>query len=228
MTDPDKISSVGANNFGNTTNFLNQVVTQSQQVNQKSNFAFQQPQLATATSSSVSEARSKLDFTQTNNLNEKSFALQQHLNDLLHKQSLSSGSIQSAHQILPTNRRLGQEATSSDPNQQHSQTLDKNPKLHWPSTRSAVKTKKKTRQTNLIPTLLIVTLLVTVATLGYISYYLYNQNQSLQKQVYAQSDNPKPDVRLQKLIQAYEQEIANLQQKLNSLEQCNNQTTNST
>jgi hypothetical protein len=59
-----------------------------------------------------------------------------------------------------------------------------------------------------------------MGTLGYISYYLYSQNQSLQKQAYAQSNNLKQDARLQKLIQTYEQEIANLQQKLNSLEQC--------
>ena len=56
-----------------------------------------------------------------------------------------------------------------------------------------VTTKKQTRQTNLMPALLIITLLVGMGTVGYISYYLYSQNQSLQKQAYAQSNNLKQD-----------------------------------
>jgi len=44
----------------------------------------------------------------------------------------------------------------------------------------------------------------------------------LQKQVYAQPSNLNQDVRLRKLVETYEQEIANLRQKLNNLEQCNN------
>ena len=75
--------------------------------------------------------------------------------------------------------------------------------------------------------LLIITLLVGIGTLGYVSYYLYSQNQSLQKPAYAQSNNLKQDARLPKLIQTYEQEIANLQQKLNSPEQYHKSTTNS-
>jgi len=69
------------------------------------------------------------------------------------------------------------------------------------------------QETNLMPALLIITLLVGMGTVGYISYYLYSQNQSLQKQAYTQSNTLKQGVRLPKLIQTYEQEIASLQQK---------------
>ena len=41
--------------------------------------------------------------------------------------------------------------------------------------------------------LLIITLLVGIGTLGYVSYYLYSQNQSLQKQAYVQSNTLKQD-----------------------------------
>jgi pterin-4a-carbinolamine dehydratase len=222
MAESNQTTSVGGNNFSQTVNFLRQVATQDQQDNQNPNFTFQQSRLVTTNDNSVSDGVSKLDSKQTN-LNDKSSALQQHLNDLLHQQSLSLGAIQSVEQI----KHLNQEVTSSSFNQKNLPVLGQNPKLHWQSTKPMVKTKKKTRQTNLIPTLLIITLLVGIGTLGYISYYLYSQNQSLQKQAYTQSNNLKQDARLQKLIQTYEQEIANLQQKLNSLEQCHKSTTNS-
>lgn|GEM_PF-1537115 len=222
ITKSNQTSSVGGNSFSKIVNSLRQAAIQGQQDNQKSSFTFQQSRLVTANNNSVSDGGSKLDSKQTN-LNDKSSALQQHLNNLLHQQLLSAGAIQSADRI----EHLNQEVTSSSFNQKNLPVLGQNPKLHWPSTKSVVKTKKKTRQTNLMPALLIITLLVGMGTLGYISYYLYSQNQSLQKQAYAQSNNLKQDARLQKLIQTYEQEIANLQQKLNSLEQCHKSTTNS-
>ena len=87
-----------------------------------------------------------------------------------------------------------------------------------------VTTKKQTRQTNLMPAFNYF-ISWNIGTVGYIIYYLYNQNQSLQKQVYAQPSNLNQDVRLRKLVETYEQEIANLRQKLNNLEQCNNHQT---
>jgi hypothetical protein len=192
MAESNQTSSVGGKNFSKTVNFLRQVAIQGQQDNQKPSFAFQQSRLVTANNNSVSDRGSKLDSKQTN-LNDKSSALQQHLNNLLHQQSLSAGTIQSADRI----EHLNQEVTSSSFNQKNLPVLGQNPKLHWQSTKSVVKTKKQTRQTNLIPTLLIITLLVGIGTLGYISYYFYSQNQSLQKQVYSQSNHQNQDARLQ-------------------------------
>jgi cytochrome c-type biogenesis protein CcmH/NrfG len=73
------------------------------------------------------------------------------------------------------------------------QTFHQNSKLSLQLNKPAINTKTKTRQINLVPTLLITALLLVVGTLGYISYYLYSQNQSLQKPAYAQSNNLKQD-----------------------------------
>lgn len=228
MTDPNKTSGVGVNNVGNTSsNSLGQNVTQGNLNNQKPNLVFTHPQLEPSTNNLVFSTRPELNSKQAN-MAKKSFQLQQHLNDLLHQHESSSNSMQSSNQNLPDDKLLNRTITTNNLNSQNLQSFDQNSKVNLPPAKPMVKTRKKTKQTNLIPVLLITTLLVTVATLGYISYYLYNQNQSLQKQVYAQSNNLKQDARLQKLIQTYEQEIANLQQKLNSLEQCHKSTTDST
>jgi len=88
-----------------------------------------------------------------------------------------------------------------------------------------VKTKKQTRQTNLIP-----------AFNYFISWNRYFRLYKLlpvqSKSVFTKTSlcsvkHPKTGCRLPKLIQTYEQEIANLQQKLNSPEQYHKSTTNS-
>lgn len=138
MTKSNQTSSVGGNSFSKIVNSLRQVAIQGQQDNQKSSFTFQQSRLVTANNNSVSDGGSKLDSKQTN-LNDKSSALQQHLNNLLHQQSLSAGAIQSADRI----EHLNQEVTSSSFKRKNLPALGQNPKLHWPSTKSVVKTKKK-------------------------------------------------------------------------------------
>jgi len=55
-----------------------------------------------------------------------------------------------------------------------------------------VTTKKQTRQTNLMPAFNYF-ISWNIGTVGYISYYLYSQNQSLQKQAYVQSNTLKQD-----------------------------------
>jgi len=138
MTKSNQTSSVGGNSFSKIVNSLRQVAIQGQQDNQKPSFTFQQSRLVTANNSSVSDGGSKLDSKQTN-LNDKSSALQQHLNNLLHQQSLSAGAIQSADRI----EHLNQEVTSSSFKRKNLPALGQNPKLYWPSTKSVVKTKKK-------------------------------------------------------------------------------------
>ena len=113
MTRSNQTSSVGGTVLASeTVNFLRQVAIQGQQNNQKPSFTFQQSRLVTANNNSVSDGGSKLDSKQTN-LNDKSSVLQQHLNNLLHQQSLLTGAIQSADRI----EHLNQEVTSSSFNQ---------------------------------------------------------------------------------------------------------------
>ena len=112
MAESNQTRNVGGNSFSQTVNFLRQVVIQGQQDNQKPSFTFQQSRLVTANNNSVSDGGSKLDSKQTN-LNDKSSVLQQHLNNLLHQQSLLTGAIQSADRI----EHLNQEVTPSSFNQ---------------------------------------------------------------------------------------------------------------
>ena len=112
ITKSNQTRSVSGNSFSKTVNFLRQVAIRGQQDNQKPSFTFQQSRLVTANNNSVSDGGSKLDSKQTN-LNDKSSVLQQHLNNLLHQQSLSAGAIQSADRI----EHLNQEVTSSSFNQ---------------------------------------------------------------------------------------------------------------
>ena len=225
MTEANKTDGVGLKNLDSTTNSLGQVTTQGNLDDNKSNLVFGQNQLDTSNNNQVASIQPEFKADQAH-FTTKSFQLHQYLSNLLHQHPLSQNSVQFSGQNLANSKYLNIETTVNNRgNQPNMQTFHQNSKLSLQLNKPAINTKTKTRQINLVPTLLITALLLVVGTLGYIIYYLYNQNQSLQKQVYAQPSNLNQDVRLRKLVETYEQEIANLRQKLNNLEQCNNHQT---